>query len=157
MVDEILHKYGERIVKQLSEDIKNKPLTRRGGKSFVANASGNLAESLRYEVSNGTLKVYANHYIYQLVFGRKPGKRPPREVIVQWIKDKGIQSDIPIQSLAYLIQRSIGENGTTLYPSGSTLLSDIINESLVNDLKSDLFKEILDASVSSFKQLKQAA
>jgi len=78
-------------------------------------------------------------------------------VIVQWIKDKGIQSDIPIQSLAYLIQRSIGENGTTLYPNGSTLLSDIINDELINDLKSDLFTEIVDAAVESFKTLKQAA
>lgn len=157
MVDDVLHKYGEKIVEKLRDDIKNKSLPRRGGKSYVANASGNLAESIKYEVNNGSLKVYANNYIYYLVFGRKPGKRPPREVIVQWIKDKSIQSDIPIQSLAYLIQRSIGDNGTTLYPSGSTLLSDIINESLINDLKSDLFTEIVDAAVTGFRQLKQAA
>jgi hypothetical protein len=157
MVDAVLKVYGERIIKKLAEDIRNKPLPRRGGKSYVANASGDLADTLRYEVSNGKLLVYANHYIYQLVFGRKPGKRPPREVIVQWIKDKGIQSDIPIQSLAFLIQRSIGKTGTLLYPSGSTLISDIINDALINDLSSDLFSEIVDSAVTSFHQLKQAA
>ena len=125
MVAEVLAKFGERITQQLKEDIKNKPLPRRGGKSFVANASGDLADSVRYEVTNSSLKIYANNYIYYLMFGRKPGKRPPREVIVKWIQDKGIQSDIPVNSLAFLIQRAIGQNGTTLYPTGSTLLSDI--------------------------------
>lgn len=157
MVDDVLAVYGQRIIEQLKEDIKNKPLPRRGGQSYVANASGDLADTLRYEVVNGVLRVYANHYIYQLVFGRKPGKKPPRDVIVKWIQDKGIQSDIPIQSLAYLIQRSIGENGTLLYPQGSTLLSDIINAELIDDLKSDIFSEIVDSAVEGFRTLRQAA
>jgi hypothetical protein len=157
MVDDVLHKFGQKIVEQLREDIKNKPLPRRGGKSYVANASGDLQDTLRYEVSNGVLKIYANHYIYQLIYGRKPGKKPPRDVIVKWIQDKGIQSDIPINSLAFLIQRSIGENGTLLFPQGSTLLSDIVTPDLINDLKSDLFSDIVDAAVSGFRTLKQAA
>lgn len=157
MVAEVLAKYGERIVAQLKNDIRNKPLPRRGGKSFVANASGDLADSVRFEVVGTSLRVYANNYIYYLMFGRKPGKRPPREVIVKWIQDKGIQSDIPVNSLAFLIQRAIGNSGTTLYPTGSTLLSDIMNQELINDLKSDLFQEIVDEAVSSFRTLSKAA
>lgn len=159
MVAEVLTKYGERIVAQLKNDIKNKPLPRRGGKSFVADASGDLEKSVNYKLVNGgkTLQIWANGYIYYLMFGRKPGKRPPREVIVKWIQDKGIQSDIPVNSLAFLIQRAIGKEGTTLYPTGSTLLSDIMNEELINDLKSDLFIQIVDEAVTSFRQLSKAA
>lgn len=157
MVDDVLERFGQSVVDKLREDIKNKPLPRRGGKSYVANASGDLEKTLRFDVIDGTLRVYANHYIYQLVFGRKPGKRPPRDVIVKWIQDKGIQSDIPINSLAFLIQRSIGEKGTLLFPEGSNLLSSIINDEAINALKSDLFTEIVAEAVSGFKTLRQAA
>ena len=157
MVDEVLAKYGEMIIEQLRYDIKNKPLPRRGGQSYVANASGNLAATLRMEVSNGTLKIYANKYIYQLIYGRKPGKMPPRDAIVKWIQDKGIQSTIPINSLAFLIQRSIAKNGTSLYPQGSTLLSDVVGETMINALKSDLFTSFTDEALDSFRLLKQAA
>ena len=156
-VGEILTKYGERIIEQLRNDIKNKPLPRRGGQSYVANASGDLEKTLRMTVENGVLKIYANKYVYQLVYGRKPGKMPPRSAIEKWIVDKGIQSNIPIKSLAFLIQRSIAKNGTSLYPQGSDLLSSLVNETMINSLKSDLFTSMVDGAFDSFATLKRAA
>lgn len=157
MVEDVLKKYGERIVAQLKDDIRNKPLPRRKGQSYTANASGALADSVRFEVDEQGLKVFANDYIYYLMFGRKPGKWPPREPILQWIKDKGIQSNIPINSLAFLIQRSIGQNGTLLFPAGSDLVSSLLSDDLINSLASDLFSEFVDAIVADSNTLQKAA
>lgn len=156
MVDEILTALGTRITTQLKEDIRNKRVTKYG----AVNASGALADSVRFEVSNGVLRVYALDYSFYLEHGRKPGKFPPREPIIQWIKAKGLSFDIPINSLAYLIQRKIARKGTTIFEQGgSDLISGIINEGLINDLKSELFEAIIDEAVSSFRSnvLKLAA
>lgn len=147
-VTELLNRYGQRIVTELVRDIQTKQVTKYG----AVNASGNLAKSIRYEVKGGTLLVYGNDYIFYLVYGRKPGKAPPRDVIVQWIKDKPIRSDIPINSLAYLIQRKIAKQGTLIYEQGgSTLLSGVVNQQLISDLSSDLFTAALDESLTYIK------
>ena len=145
IVNDILTQFGQRIVDELVNDIQNKQVTKYG----AVNASGNLAKSIRYEVKDGQLLVYANDYIYYLVYGRQPGKFPPREAIIQWIKDKPIQSDLPINSLAFLIQRKISRQGTLIYEQGgSDLLSGVINQQLISDLTSELFTGIVDASVT---------
>lgn len=158
LVDEILRQFGERIVNQLKLDIGNKKITKFG----AVNASGKLKESIRYEVSSGTLRVYALGYSYFLEFGRKPGKRPPTAAIAQWIEDKGIVPDgkISKKSLAFLIAKKIGEKGSLIYQQGgSDLLSGIINEDLINDIKSEVFTAITDSVVNSFRSnvLKMAA
>lgn len=64
--------------------------------------------------------VYLNlqNYWKYVEYGRGPGKRPPREAILEWIEAKPV---IPREKngikptneqLAFLISRSIGENGT---------------------------------------------
>lgn len=148
LVNEILFSLGERITTQLKDDIRNKRVTKYG----PVNASGALADSVRFEVSDGVLRVYALDYSFYLEHGRKPGKMPPRDAIVKWIQDKGIAPRIPINSLAYLIQKKIGAKGTTIFEQGgSDLISGIINESLINDLKSELFEAIIAETVSSFR------
>jgi len=58
--------------------------------------------------------------------GRPPGKYPPQDVIIQWIKDKGLQlrdalgrftskSETNYKRTAYLISRKIAEKGTDIY------------------------------------------
>lgn len=134
-VNEILAKYGLQISKQIVEDIKTKPVTKYGS----VNASGKLANSIRFDVNNGVLKVYGLDYIYYLEKGRKSGKAPPRKAIEQWIVDKGIISDISTKSLAFLIQRKIAREGTTIYQQGgSDLLSGILTDKFLGEIKSDL-------------------
>lgn len=156
IVNEILFALGTRITTQLKDDIRNKRITKYG----PVNASGALADSVRFELTDGVLRVYALDYSYYLEHGRKPGKMPPRAAIVKWIQDKGITPRIPINSLAYLIQKKIGAKGTTIFEQGgSDLISGIINDTLINDLKSELFEAIIDEAVSSFRSnvLKLAA
>lgn len=163
MVDDVLEKYGKLVVSELRDAIKNKPLPRKGGNSSVANASGNLEKTLNYEVENGVLKVYANQYIGAIIFGRKPttnsGNGILKVKIRQWIDDKGIvpKDNITKDTLAFLITRKIHKEGTSLYPQGSDLLSSIVTDKLISDIKSDIFLEFSDVVKTSFETLKKAA
>lgn len=74
-------------------------------------ASGNYAEKLHYIVTERRGIMLAPNYAYQMEHGRLPGTRPPRQAIEEWIKAKGIVSNIPTASLAFLIQRKIFEKG----------------------------------------------
>jgi hypothetical protein len=58
--------------------------------------------------------------------GRGPGKYPPTDAIIQWIKDKGLllrdalgrfvsKSETNYKRSAYLISRKIAEQGTDIY------------------------------------------
>lgn len=163
MVDDVLDKYGKLVVSQLRDAIKNKPLPRKGGRSSVANASGNLEKSLEYEVDNGVLTVSANKYIGALIFGRKPttasGNGVLKTKIRQWIDDKGIvpKDGISKDTLAFLITRKIHSDGTDLYPEGSDLLSAIVTDKLISDIKSEIFLEFENIVNTGFETLKKVA
>lgn len=146
----ILNKYGAQITANLKADIKGKSLTPHG----VLNASGKLADSIRYEADNNGLKVFALDYFYYVEKGRKGGKRPPMKVIEQWITDKGILiEEKKKKSLAFLIARKIGQEGTSIYQQGGTqLLENIVTDELKGQIQSELiltFKEKIMAQMKS--------
>lgn len=140
-VNMFLEKIAIGAVEQLVNDIKTKQIERvgaRGRFASVVDASGKLANSITYTIQNGVMTIWGNDYIYYLQNGRKSGKKPPRAVIRQWIDDKGIQPDgISKDSLAYLIQRRIGNEGTTIYQAGG---SDLVS-SVVEDLQATIEDE----------------
>ena len=163
MVEDVLNKYGEIVVAQLRDAIKAKPLPRRNGKSYVANASGNLERTLRFEVKDGVLRVYANKYIGSLIFGRRPTSAGGTGILKQrirtWIDDKGITpyGSISKDSLAFIIARKIHKEGTLLYPQGSDLLSAIVTPALIDEIKSEIFTEIISDVFESFRTLQNKA
>ena len=138
--NEYLNKLGQELTDRLVKDIQTKRVTKYG----AVNASGRLAKSVRYDVKNSTLTVYAEQYIGALEFGRKPGKKPPRDVIRKWIDEKGIiPNGISKDSLAFLIQRKIGEEGTTIWQQGGTdLMSGIFNDALRKEIENDFYNLI---------------
>lgn len=147
---QILDNFGKRITEQLKQAIRELPVTRFG----AVNASGRLADSVRYEVNERGLKVFAADYIYYIEHGRAPGKFPPIDSIKQWIEDKGLNFDIPVNSLAFLIARKIAQKGTTAWQQGGTeLVESVINDDLIKEitvgllarLKIDVMSEILKA------------
>jgi hypothetical protein len=144
--NEYLNKLGLELTDRLVKDIQTKTVTKYG----AVNASGRLAKSVRYDVKNSTLTVYAEQYIGALEFGRKSGKRPPRDVIRKWIDEKGIiPNGISKDSLAFLIQRKIGEEGTTIWQQGgSDLVSGIFNDALTKEIEND-FYNLIASEVSS--------
>jgi hypothetical protein len=96
------------------------------------------------------LSIYGNDYIQFLENGRRPGKRPPTSVIRQWIDDKGIIPDgISKDSLAFLIARRMGEEGSTIYQAGgSDLISGIFNEDLQRSIEAE-FAQLLVTEIQS--------
>ena len=90
-------------------------------------ASGRWTNSVEATSTPDSGTIWAEDYTEYLVDGRGKGKFPPIDKIKQWIKDKGIQSDIPVNSLAFLIARKISQEGTKYYQQGGTdLLSAVI-------------------------------
>lgn len=153
-IENHLEKLGVSLTAQLVEAIQTKLIERKGASGnfqSVVNASGKLAKSIRYEVTNGTvLSFYGNDYIQFLENGRRPGKRPPTSVIRQWIDDKGIIPDgISKDSLAFLIARRMGEEGSTIYQAGgSDLVSGIFNEALQRSIEAE-FAQLLVTEIQS--------
>lgn len=86
-------------------------------------ASGNLLNNIEYEITRGdftyTIYVKMKDYWYYVENGRKAGKMPPIQNILDWIKIKPVlprpnaKGKLPTpQQLAFLIARKIGEEGT---------------------------------------------
>jgi hypothetical protein len=144
----LLNVFGAGLSADLKDTIKTKPLTIYG----IVNATENLADSVRYDIKDNVLRVYALDYIYYIKHGRKPGKKPPLKAIEDWIDAKGLIYDISKRSLAFLIQRKIAEEGTTIYQQGGTkLLEDVLNSDVVGKFKSDLVLRINSILIAEMK------
>jgi hypothetical protein len=107
------------------------------------NASGRTSESIEFLVSEGRDKILfqvtANSNINYLQDGRGPtqndGPGHVKEGIRQWIKDKGIQSNLPEESLVFLISKKIHEVG---YRGTPGLISGVINDDLLADMEENV-------------------
>ena len=86
-------------------------------------ASGDLLNNIEYEITRGdftyTIYVKMKDYWYFVENGRKAGKMPPIDNILNWIRVKPVlprpnaKGKLPTpQQLAFLIARKIGKEGT---------------------------------------------
>lgn len=126
-------------------------------------ASGNWANSLEVEVTENKARIWGQSYSQQLESGRAPGKQPPSEAIMQWIKDKGIASriegEMSISSLAFLIARKIAREGWKRQQYGGVeLISQVVTperiQSIIDKL-SDIY--VTDFTTDIINYLKEAA
>lgn len=145
LIDQILTNEGERIVNEIKQAILEKKVTPFG----PVNASGGLYNSIRFDVFNGVLKVYANDYIYYLEYGRKPGRKPPIKPLQEWMNNKGILGNV------FALQNAIAKKGTIIFQQGGALngglLRDVVNSELVDKIKDRLFVEISESVVGQVK------
>ncbi len=65
-------------------------------------------------------------------YGRGPGKRPPLDPILEWVKANGIVTDDKeARGAAFAIQNSIGLKGTKNFvPNAPDFLEEVINKNL---------------------------
>lgn len=125
-------------------------------------ASGKWEKGLEVNATKHKSTLLGEHYTYQLVNGRKNGKFPPRENIEQWIRDKGIQSELKVSILAFLIARKIAKEGTKYFRQGGT---DLIDSVITPERIQSILDKISHVSVTdfthmarqTFKQLKLTA
>ena len=130
----IMEDFAQRLIKGIQDNIKNKRVTPFG----TVHSTGEAEKSLFYRITDNRLIVGSTWaYITVLEDGRKPGKFAPPEVIEKWLDDKPVahsgNSDfgkaISKESLAYLINRKMKEEGSLIWQQGgkSGILSDYIN------------------------------
>lgn len=109
----------------------------KGIRQRIPNVTGEMSASLGYRIDAFGLTIFSSKkYFTVLETGRKPGKRPPIDVIEQWVKDKPIvPQGISTRSLAFLIARKIGEEGSLLYRQGgkSGVISEEINDKVIQE------------------------
>lgn len=82
-------------------------------------ASGRTIASLRVEVDGNEGTLYGRKAFGTLETGRRGGRVPRGfyHIILQWVKDKGIQVEKP-KTFAYFVARKIAMEGTSLYRQG---------------------------------------
>jgi hypothetical protein len=120
-------------------------------------ASGGFEQSLENSIQETPGHYHAQilgaHYTYYIEHGRKAGKFPPRNAILEWINQKNIVAEgITKNSLAFLIARKIAREGTRLRPG---VVSDVITQAWINKLIKDLgaatVENITSDILNSFK------
>lgn len=108
-LDRYIAAYKSKIV----ENIRSKQISRltpyKGAFSSPVNASGRLAKSVRsYDIDNGIV-VAALSYVEKLVYGERPGTRPPTKVISGWLRSKRINAN------PYAVANSYKKHGSSIW------------------------------------------
>lgn len=144
-VADVLNEYGAKVTAELTDNLEHDR----------KNASGNLSSSIKFQV-----RIVGQLYTFELTMaeywkfvdkGRRPGKFPPREAILQWMTNKRIGSFLrgsgknkavgkksilatnlqAQRSIAYLIGRKIARKGI----KGSGFYTDTFKSGHAGDVK----------------------
>ena len=111
------------------------------------NASGEWVQNLNTRVEGDKGIINGRKYTEQLVWGRKPGKRPPISALEKWVQVKLGLSGKQALGAAFAIANKIAKEGTEIYKNNGTDLLEVlnkpenlrrINEHLGNRLKTDV-------------------
>jgi hypothetical protein len=125
-------------------------------KSITANqisagqiASGRTSSMWSVEnvsIAGGQLWGFGFYRVWET--GRKPGKWPPRNVIQSWVEQKLGKTGPEARSLAFLIARKIGTEGSSLFRKGGrkdifTPPFEKLGEGLVDEIGNLLIETIV--------------
>jgi len=163
----VIESFAKELIKLIKNAIYNKPIKRISrrkvkGKyvdtafSSPVNASGELAKTLRYELTDTYLKIYANDYIFELIYGKKPGGSVDVGKIKDWMSYKGIkvEGNIDTGTLASLIATKINRFGSSIYLANkgqnSGLLENIISQQIISDYNSKFTQQLSEDFKSAF-------
>jgi len=108
-------------------------------------SSGKSAESLRISVDKTSGQLSGAKYFIQQTVGRKPGKFPPIDDILDWIRAKKItprDAKTTERQLAFLFARKIAQSGTDIFQGKrSGLEMDEIIAKLVKEFMGQFAKD----------------
>jgi hypothetical protein len=104
------------------------------------------------KVEGSQITLFTPAHIQYARYGRGPGKRPPFEVILDFVKKNGILFDnTDEKGTAFAIQASIGKNGTIGYTKNApNFLEETLNKNFVQyqDKLSGALKVIVQEQVN---------
>lgn len=119
-------------------------------------SSGKSASSLKIRVDANSGTLTGVRYFYKQKFGRKPGRFPPIDDILDWIREKRITPRDPKtteRQLAFLFARKIAQSGTDIFEGKRPALNveDKIKE-LVAQFAKNIATEFKDKIIITLKQ-----
>jgi len=87
-------------------------------------------------------------------YGRGPGKQPPIDPLIAWVKRQGIvTNDKEARGTAFAIAKSIGKNGTKNWvPNAPNAIEEAINDNIVQYYK-ELNNFTLDTQFEDLEKL----
>jgi hypothetical protein len=149
---EIFNEIAQDYIQQFKNAIETKPVKRkavRKGKNgsveyikfeAVVNASGNLANSPRIELTETELNIYVAGYIDELIYGKAPSPLDVSALEIEtWMRSKGIDPEFVSVDK---IMNNIEEFGTSIFREfqgqDSGLLDDINIEGSIEKAKQNL-------------------
>lgn len=113
-------------------------------------ASGKWADALEVLASTSSATILGLDYTEQLVNGRPSGKQPPVADILNWIIEKGIKplnDRMRYSTLAFLIARKIGREGTKYFQQGGT---DLVSSVITPERIQNILDRVADFNISMF-------
>lgn len=119
-------------------------------------SSGKSAESLRISVDSNSGQLTGAKYFIQQTVGRKPGKFPPIDDILDWIRAKKISprdAKTTERQLAFLFARKIAQSGTDIFQGKRPGLDmDEIIKKLVSEFMKSFAKDTKAEIIQSLKK-----
>ena len=138
---QLFEQLAEDFISQVKMAIKTKPIQRKtkaqGEFSSVVNASGRLADSLRSEITENKINVYALAYIDNLIYGQAPSQVETSVFEIEnWMIDKGLEFN------AVSVFNNLQQYGNSIFQKfqggNSGLLDDIDLTSHIDKIKEQL-------------------
>lgn len=138
---EIFNEIAQDYIQQFKKAIETKPIQRKtkaaGEFASVVNASGNLANSPRIELTETELNIYVAGYIDELIYGQAPSRVDTTVFEIEnWMNSKGLEFS------AVSVLDNLQKFGSSIFQkfngANSGLLEDINIEGSVNKAKQNL-------------------
>jgi hypothetical protein len=118
-------------------------------------ASGKSASEMRPVATETEGTLYGSGYWYQLKHGRKPGKFPPIDMILEWIRVKQItprDNKTTERQLAFLFARKIAQKGTNIFQKRSPAIDvDAKVKALTDKFLQDISRQFKGEITQSLK------
>ena len=125
----LLRNFAEQTKADIQHAIKNKRITKFG----AVNSSGRLHDSVEIQYTANGFKILANGYIVGLIDGIAPGQSTARVLdIKSWIQEKPLNTPLPVNTLAYLITRSISKKGNMVWRTHKGANSGLLEDALAD-------------------------
>lgn len=151
-IDEFINIELDSFIRSIQDDMQRKGI----------DTTGTASQSLQKDKKNNSYIVSGIFYFYWLDKGRAPGKFPPVDKILEWVRKKPVRfsyegKQLTEDQIAYLIGRSLKENGSRIYRNNALgieldkkieQLTINLNEKLPNFVKQEVINRLNKAFTS---------